>query len=406
MLSFLKPSSNQWDEKRILSLIALATLVVSIIWRLPDEAAYISTRGGELLVALTLALSMTYVLRPVVRFFTRWTGDHARGRTLATLLSFVLLLGAVYLLFLVGWKPVQNDARELITRFWPHTPEERAKLLADWQRSIQTALTPYRGIVPNEAIDSPQWIPEQIGVVAHRVGTWLGHQTAHLGFVVELLLIPVLAFYFLSDGSAIRREARVLFPSRWRAPLKRMGGQFDHILDGYVRGQVWMCLIAWVLVTLALWALHVPHAMTLGFIAGLTRAIPVIGPLLGGIPLLLACLFYTESVQTTSILLLAFTLMHFLESKVLLPKIVGHHVDLHPVTVIMALLVGMEFFGAMGVILAVPIAAMVKVLLTEWHDAQEKKLLAASAVETNGELTDGASNGVLVAHEASATPPV
>lgn len=405
MLSFLKPS-KAWDEKRILVLIALATLVVSAIWRLPDEAAYLATRGGELLVALTLALSMTYVLRPVVRFFARWTGDHPRGRTLATLLAFTLLLGAFYVLFLVGWKPVQSDLKDLIARVWPDTPAERTKLFADWKHSIQTALSPYRGIVPDAAIDNPKWIPQQLGVVAHRAGTWLGHQTAHLGFIVELLLIPVLAFYFLSDGVSIRREARVLFPMKWRAPLSRMGGQFDHILDGYVRGQVWMCLIAWMLVTIALWALHVPHAMTLGFIAGLTRAIPIIGPLLGAIPILLACLFYTQSMQTTGILLFAFTMMHFLESKVLLPKIVSHHVDLHPVTVLMALLVGLEFFGAMGAILAVPIAAMVKVLLSEWHDAQEKKLLAVS-LNGSAELSGAAiGNGTLAAHEETTVPPL
>jgi len=410
MLSFLK-TSKQWDEKRILVLLALSTLVVSLVWRLPDEAAYISARGGELLVALTLALSMTYVLRPIVRFILRWTGDTARGRTLATLLAFVLLIGVLYLLFLIGWKPLQRDVSELIHRFWPRTPAERAKLFADWQRSIQTALVPYRGLVPDAAIDNPKWVPQQLGIVAHGAALWLRHQTAHLGFIVELLLIPVLAFYFLSDGQNIRREARVLFPRKWRAPLARMGGQLDHIFDGYVRGQVLMCLIAWVLVTLMLWALGVKHAMTLGFIAGLTRGVPVIGPLLGGIPLLLACLFYTQSFQTTLILLLGFTMMHFLESKVLLPKIVGHHVDLHPVTVIVALLVGMEFFGIMGVFLAVPIAAMMKVLLGEWHDAQEKKLLAASVVAPNGngELSPAHTNGALVSREERETtiiPPL
>jgi len=403
MLSFLK-SSKSWDEKRILALVALSTLVVSLIWRLPDEAAYISQRGGELLVALTLALSMTYVLRPVVRFCTRWTGDTARGRTLSTLLAFVLLIGAVYLVFLIGWKPLQRDVGEMIHRFWPHTPAGRAKLFSDWQRSLQTALVPYRGIVPDAAIDNPRWVPQQLGFIGGHVGEWLKHQTAHLGFIVELLLIPVLAFYFLSDGPSIRHEARVLFPQKYRAPLARMGDQLDHIFDGYVRGQVLMCLIAWVLVTLTLLVLGVPHAMTLGFIAGLTRGIPVIGPLLGGIPLLLACLFYTQSVQTTGLLLLAFTLMHFLESKVLLPKIVGHHVDLHPVTVILALLVGLEFFGILGVFLAVPIAAMMKVLLSQWHDAQEKKLLALqlAGVNGNGELAAPHSNGALTVREGAA----
>ncbi len=374
MFSKFKPF-NQWDERRWLTFIALATLVVSLVWRLPEELRYFAARGGELLVALTLALSLYYVLRPVVRFLESRSKGRAGGRTMATLLAFVLLFGVGYLFFLVGFKPLQSDVRELLKGFLARTPAERAALMEQWKGALQTALAPYRGFVPDTIADDPvAFLTAQATPLWHRVGTWLGHQTGHLGFIVELLLIPVLAFYFLSDGQAIRHEARVLFPLTWRPRLARMGAQFDHILDGYVRGQVWMCLIAQVLVTLALLVLHVPHALTLGLIAGLTRAIPVVGPLLGGIPLLGACLFYTHSLPTTGLLLGAFTLMHFLESKVLLPKIVGHHVDLHPVTVIMALLVGLEFFGAMGVILAVPIAAMIKVLLTEYHDAQEKRL--------------------------------
>ena len=379
MFSFFKPSTPL-DEKRLLVFIALATLVVSLVWHIPQEMAYISKHAGELLVALTLAMSMFYVLRPVVRFLERYCGRGPNARVFATLISFVLLLAGCYVLFLVGFKPVQHDVKELVTRFWPKTPEARTALMDQWQAALQTALSPYRGLVPSGAIDDPvKYIGAQLGPLSQRAVQWLGHQSAHLGFLVELLLIPVLAFYFLSDGRAIRVEARLLFPAAWRARASRMGQQLDHILDGYVRGQVWMCIIAWILVTLMLLALRVPHAFTLGLIAGFTRAIPVIGPLLGGIPLLAACLFYTRSVQTTALLLGAFTLMHFLESKVLLPKIVGHHVDLHPVTVILALLVGLEFFGAMGVVLAVPIAAMIKVLLSEYHDAQEQKLALAAS---------------------------
>ncbi|HEX8833409.1 MAG TPA: AI-2E family transporter, partial [Abditibacteriaceae bacterium] len=118
-------------------------------------------------------------------------------------------------------------------------------------------------------------------------------------------------------------------------------------------------------------AFRVPHAFTLGLIAGLTRAVPVIGPLLGGIPLMLVCLITTKSLPITGALLGGFFLMHFLESKILLPKIVGHEVDLHPVAVILVLLIGMEFFGFIGVFLAVPIAAVLKILLAEWHESRE-----------------------------------
>jgi predicted PurR-regulated permease PerM len=160
-----------------------------------------------------------------------------------------------------------------------------------------------------------------------------------------------------------------------------MLSDLDRVLDGYIRGQVIMCVIAWVAVTLGLWALGIPHAFTMGLIAGLTRAVPVIGPLLGGIPIVLLCLF-TTNVQTTVIVLSGFIAMHFLESKVLLPKIVGHEVDLHPVSVIVALLLGMEFFGFLGVFLAVPVAAVLKISLAEWHNSrvQSEAIAAGRAV--------------------------
>ena len=184
---------------------------------------------------------------------------------------------------------------------------------------------------------------------------------SHIGFIVELILLPVLVFYFLTDGRAIRSEASLLVPLQWRPQARRAWMNWIAVLDGYIRGQVIMCLIAWVMVTGGLLLLHVPHAFTLGLIAGVTRAVPVIGPLLGGIPLVLICLITTKDIGITTKLLIGFAFMHFLESKVLLPKIVGHEVDLHPVSVIVALLLGLKFFGFMGIFLAVPIAAVLKI---------------------------------------------
>ncbi|MBW3636129.1 MAG: AI-2E family transporter, partial [Armatimonadetes bacterium] len=385
---------RQWSDRRILILVALATLIVSLIWRLPEELNYISARTGELLFALTLAMALTYVLRPAVRALTRLPaiGNTPRGRSKATMAVFAGVILACYLMFLVGFKPVQRDVRELVNGFWPRTPQDRVALVEQWRGSFKEALEPYRGFLPAEALDDPDYLPRRASLVLSQVGNWLSHQTTHLGFVVELLLIPVLAFYFLADGPAIRSETKLLFPALWRSRIARMAGHFDFVLDGYVRGQAWMCVIAWFLVTVTLWILGVPHAITLGLIAGITRAVPVIGPLLGAIPLLFVCLFYTKSVQTTTILLGAFTLMHLFESKVLLPKIVGHHVDLHPVSVIISLLIGMEFFGFMGVFLAVPLAAVLKIVLVEYHNAQEQKraIEMGTAVPVNGHVAGAA----------------
>jgi predicted PurR-regulated permease PerM len=173
---------------------------------------------------------------------------------------------------------------------------------------------------------------------------------------------------------------KLLCPPAWRPRASRAISHLDRVLDGYIRGQVIMCLIAWVLVTIGLWLLQVPHPFALGLLAGLTRAVPIIGPLLGAVPIALACLLFTKSLETTGILLIGFTAMHLLESKVLLPKIIGHEVDLHPVSVILALLLGMELFGFIGVVLAVPLAALIKITLLEWQ--------SDSSVEGSGRQAD------------------
>ncbi len=396
----------QWSDRRILMLVALSTLLVSFIWRLPEELSFLGARTGELLFALTLAMAITYILRPAVRALTRvrGIGNTARGRSLATFAVFMGCLLACYLFFLLAFKPVQRDVKELVRGFWPRTPQERVELIVKWRGSLNESLEPYRAFLPAAVLDNPNYLPEQVSRLAARGGNWLSKQSAHIGFLVELLLIPVLAFYFLADGPAIRGEARLLFPPGWRGRIARMAGHFDFVLDGYVRGQAWMCIIAWALVTITLWILGVPHAFTLGMIAGITRAVPVVGPLLGAIPLLFVTFFYTRSPQTTLFLGIAFTLMHFLESKVLLPKIVGHHVDLHPVSVIISLLIGLEFFGFIGVFLAVPIAAVLKIILVEYHAAQSQKLALASGIDGGSAAAatpnNAATNGEISSDEA------
>jgi predicted PurR-regulated permease PerM len=222
---------------------------------------------------------------------------------------------------------------------------------------------------PAEDFRIDREIPRAITNLAPRAPEMVGQRVLTRRLYRRAAVVPVLVFYFLSDGPAIRQEARLLFPQSLRTRGSRMLADLDRVLDGYIRGQVIMCVIAWIAVTLGLWALRIPHAFTMGLVAGLTRAVPVIGPLLGGIPIVLLCLF-TSNVQTTLVVLGGFIAMHFLESKVLLPKIVGHEVDLHPVSVIVALLLGMEFFGFLGVFLAVPVAAVLKISLAEWHNSR------------------------------------
>lgn len=387
--------SPVWTNRRIVWLAAMVTLVAAIIWKAPEEATYLSEHAGEILLTLVIAMSVTYLLRPLVDMLQKFPvfGGKTpaalhRGRGMAVIFVFACIGLAFYLLILVGLHPITRDAAEMWHRFVPDEPQERSRFFTDLSSKVQTAINEHlswagpqfsnqlQGAVTGSVNGGVEWVKNTIGKLFHGAG-----------FLVELLLIPVLVFYFLCDGPAIRAEAKLLLPVEWRPRAARMVAHLDHVFDGYIRGQALMCLIAWVLVTLMLLALGVRYPFTLGLIAGLTRAVPVIGPLLGALPLVVVCFLTTGSVSTTGLLLLGFTLMHFLESKVLLPRVIGHEVDLHPVTVIIALLLGMEFFGFMGVFLAVPLAAILKIVLAEWHAGRQitvENLAANGAIPISG----------------------
>src|SRR5439155_25122063 len=129
------------------------------------------------------------------------------------------------------------------------------------------------------------------------------------------------------------------------------------MLKSYVLGQSFLAAIAGIVVGTVLYSLHLNSALAMAVIAGITRVIPIVGPILGGIPIVL--LATAQSWQMGISVLLFFTLLQLCESKILMPKLIGYQIRLHPAIIIIVLLIGSEFFGLIGMFLAVPIAAIV-----------------------------------------------
>ena len=185
--------------------------------------------------------------------------------------------------------------------------------------------------------------------------------------VIDFILIPVLAFYFVLDGRALRNEFLALVPRpRVREALGLLR-ESSAIMRSFIIAQLWLCVIAGVVVYAGLSLLHMPYALVLGLLAGFTRALPIIGPILGGIPIvLLAAVLSPEHGGGLALavkVLVFFSLLHLVESKLLMPKFIGHRIHLHAAVVIIVLLVGAEFFGLLGMFLAAPIAAIGRVLI-------------------------------------------
>lgn len=199
-----------------------------------------------------------------------------------------------------------------------------------------------------------------------------------LKYVVEIVLLPVLAFYFILDGRKLKREFLGLLRGRHFRETARMLYEFNQIMSSYVKGQFILCALAGIVVGLGLAGIGVRYAFVLAVLAGITRAIPIVGPIIGGIPII-GLTYFDDPVNglTKAILVLIFfTILHFAESKFIMPWLIGERMELHPIIVIVVLLVGGEL-GALilggtigsllGMFFAPPVSGIIRVMIRRYY---------------------------------------
>lgn len=180
------------------------------------------------------------------------------------------------------------------------------------------------------------------------------------GQAFNLILAPIVAFYLLLDLPRFRRQVELWLPAPSRAQARTLLREMDRALAGFIRGQLIVSAAVGLLTTLGLALVGVPFPLVLGLIAAVTNLIPYFGPFLGAVPgLLLAA---TASLGLTVRAGLVYLVVQQLEAAILVPRVMGETVGLHPLALIFALLVGGTSFGLAGLVLAVPAAGVLRVL--------------------------------------------
>ncbi len=146
----------------------------------------------------------------------------------------------------------------------------------------------------------------------------------------------------------------------------------DQQLGSYLRGQFFDAVIIGLLSTIALWILDVPYFLLIGLFAGMANMIPYVGPLAGGIMAILVVVINGGSGQQILFVGIAFVIVQLLDNVLVQPLVVARSVNLHPLIIIFAVIIGGQFFGILGMLLAVPTAGMIKVLVTEFYTGTQK----------------------------------
>ncbi|HET7843963.1 MAG TPA: AI-2E family transporter [Xanthomonadales bacterium] len=191
---------------------------------------------------------------------------------------------------------------------------------------------------------------------------------AILGWVANVLLVPVVTFYLLRDWDAIVARVRELLPRPVEPTISRLARESDSVLGAFLRGQLLVMIALGTIYSIGLWLVGIDLALLIGMIAGLISFVPYLGGIIGLLAAVIAALVQYHDMAHVLLVLLVFGVGQTLEGMVLTPLLVGDRIGLHPVAVIFAVMVGGELFGFLGILLALPVASVVNVVLRHAHE--------------------------------------
>lgn len=317
---------------------------------------------APILTPFLLAALLAYVANPLVKQLTRLKLPRAP----AVVIVFALFLAAFVLLliFLVPlvYRQVASFAskmpayldwvqHELVPRFeeligqrLPVNFEDlREVIIANWQEGADFL----RGALTNLMLSS------------FRVGLWL----------LNLVLVPVVTFYFLLDWDMVLKNTLRLFSPAARPTVARLAGETDKVLGSFLRGQLLVMLILAAVHSVGLMLIGLDLALPIGILSGLVSFVPYMGFIFGVAVAGIAAYLQFQEPFVLAWVFLVFFVANLLEGYVLAPRLVGKRIGLHPVVVLFAVMAGGALFGFLGVLLALPSAAALKVWLRYLHQS-------------------------------------
>jgi predicted PurR-regulated permease PerM len=336
--------------------LALYYLIKATLW------VFYALTG--ILLVVVLAVFFAYLIAPLVelvqRPFKARGRERAMPRALAIGIVYLAIFGTLAVVASVIVPRVGTQMGELAQQAPTYLTSARSR--AEGLNSIYRQLN-----LPPKLRDAAS---EKVNTALTDIGNYLategfGNAVNVLSYVPWLILVPILAFFFLKDADSFRRSALRMLPQgriRWR------GDEFfqdvNSTLAAYIRAQLIACILIGTICTLGFLVIGVPYALALGVLAGLLEFIPLLGPLVVAVSATVVAGFDSGSEAVAVILFLS--VLRIVHDYVTYPRIIGSGIHLHPLAVILAILAGHELAGVAGIFLAIPVIAVLTVTYRHW----------------------------------------
>ncbi|OOV14910.1 AI-2E family transporter [Deinococcus sp. LM3] len=342
--------------------LAVFVLVAYVLYRLAGQIR-------SVLIDFAVAFLIAYLANPLLNWLERGRVKRGLG-VFFVVLVFMALLGLAGVL-------LATVSAQLVTLL-QKLPEQIGTLgdtLDRMTRWLSSLGVPGLGNTRAQLIEAAQKYVQNLGEnlmpILQRglssTGSILSGLLSIGGVVGQLLLILLLSIYLMLDYSRVNATLLGIFPRPWQPRVLEITDLIGTAVGGYVRGQLVIATFIGVFVWLGLSIVGIPSAAAIGFLAGAFNIVPYLGPIIGALPAILLALTLPGALVKILVVIGIFVLANQIEGNFLSPYVLSRTTDLHPVTVLMAILVGVGLLGFVGALLAVPTVALGKLLMQRYY---------------------------------------
>lgn len=309
---------------------------------------FLLLRLRDLVIMLILAGVLAFILDEAVARLSRWMPRNA-----AIAVVYLVFVGLIVLAGRLIIPPIIEQARSFIQDMPAHIEEVR-QWAARWTFWYAQVPPEVQEKINQAGRPISEWFAASFGTVEHvirGVAEW----------TVKGILILVMSIYLLMDKRLLVEGLTRLFPFDARPQVNETVREMALTFRSYLRGQAIVILFVAVAATTVLLIFRIPYALFIGVMAGVLEVIPYFGALAGAVPAVV--LGFMKSPYIGAALILFFILINQIEGHVVIPLVMGHHLELRPLTILVALIAGEMLFGIVGMIIAVPLVSLVRVII-------------------------------------------
>jgi len=331
----------------LISVVLVSLLVVAHIYR---------QKISKVAIPFLMAMVITYIFKPIINKFE---GKIPKNICIVCIYIAIILIVISFAIiaipqiigniiaFVDAIPSIAIKYQTYIARFlnfmqsknWP--PSFKAALFHEMQNAITTVQTIAIALLKD--------------IISHSANVFSA--------IMDLALSMIIAYYLIKDSETFKSSMLWLFPRRYKNRIMRVSKKINIVLENFIRGQLLTMFILGAIETLGLYLLKVKYPLLLGILGGIANIIPFFGPIISAVPAVLIA-FMQPGLKFIWVILF-FIIVQQIDNTFISPHIVEGKLGLHPITTILAILVGGEFFGIIGVLIAVPTVAIIKIFIIE-----------------------------------------